>query len=234
MEHMSARLAWHMDGWNGHVCKSPAANTYCVGPFSYPGEMIAENRDLKMELANAGTCCSEIKEHIPPCIYSINAFGKTQITAFADPPVFFKDNTRRKLWNLRPVTVCIWPYEQMYGDDVKQGGGGYNYQQRLQNARDYFAKFQEGKSLIFYYANYSNPLNLADERRYAVIGISRIEKIADIRFFEDSSERVRERYAGGFIWQCDVTSHYPEEGLRSALSPLPGQAGHPQSNRLLS
>ena len=28
---ISARLAWHMDGWNEHVCKNPAANTYCIG-----------------------------------------------------------------------------------------------------------------------------------------------------------------------------------------------------------
>ena len=40
--HMSARLAWHLNGWNGHVCEDPAENTYCVGSHSYPGEMIAE------------------------------------------------------------------------------------------------------------------------------------------------------------------------------------------------
>ena len=113
-----------------------------------------------------------------------------------------------------PATVCVWPYEWMYGDDVKEAGGGYDYHQRLQNARDYFAKFEKDKSLIFYYGNYSNPLNLADERRYAVVGMSRIKNVADIRFFEDCSERVRDRYAGGFIWQCDVTSHYPDQGFR--------------------
>ena len=63
--HMSARLAWHIDGWNGHVCKDPAANTYCVGLFSYPGEMIAEKRALKVELSRAGTCCSKHQDYIP-------------------------------------------------------------------------------------------------------------------------------------------------------------------------
>jgi exodeoxyribonuclease V alpha subunit len=120
--HMSARLAWHMDGWNGHVCKNPAGNTYCVGRFSYPGEMIAEKRDLKFELANVGTCCSKLKDHIPSCIYSINAFGKKQIMAFADPPVFFKDNTSRKVWDLSPATleqIAENPYilsEEFIGD----------------------------------------------------------------------------------------------------------------------
>jgi hypothetical protein len=43
--HLSARVAWHMDGWNGHVCKNPKANTYCVGQFSYPGQMISASRN---------------------------------------------------------------------------------------------------------------------------------------------------------------------------------------------
>jgi hypothetical protein len=33
-QHLTARLAWHDDGWNGHVCRNPAANTYCVGHYS--------------------------------------------------------------------------------------------------------------------------------------------------------------------------------------------------------
>ena len=36
--HMSVRLAWHSDGWNGHICKKPCENVYCVGQHSYPGD----------------------------------------------------------------------------------------------------------------------------------------------------------------------------------------------------
>ncbi len=69
--HISARLTWHADGWNGHVCEDPASNTYCVGPYSYPGEMIAEKRDLQAESRpeNRGLPISKAKL-IPPCIYS--------------------------------------------------------------------------------------------------------------------------------------------------------------------
>jgi exodeoxyribonuclease V alpha subunit len=212
--HMSARLAWHLDGWNGHVCQDPASNTYCVGAHSYPGEMVAERRELKVEQENAGKCCTKIKGYIPACVYGINAFGAKKIQAYADPPDFFNDSTTKATWDIAPSTVCVWPYEQMYGDDVKQAGGTYDYELRLKNAREYFAQFEPNNSLIFYYANYSNPLNQADERRYVLVGVSRMKKIGDVRFFENSSERVIAKYAGGFIWQCDVTSHYPDEGLR--------------------
>lgn len=109
--HLSARVAWHMDGWNGRICHNPAANTYCVGQYSYPGTMILERRDLEWEHEQRGRCCSEL-EAIPPCIYSINAFGTKPLTAFADPPEFFNDDTRQRRWGLPPATVCIWPYNE--------------------------------------------------------------------------------------------------------------------------
>ena len=33
--HLTARLAWHTDGWNGSVCRFPERNTYCVGYKSF-------------------------------------------------------------------------------------------------------------------------------------------------------------------------------------------------------
>ncbi len=80
--HVTARLAWHLDGWNGHICRNPAQNTYCVGTYSYPGDMIAEGRDLDWEKAHVGERV-QTKDHISPCIYSANAFGTERLTAFA-------------------------------------------------------------------------------------------------------------------------------------------------------
>lgn len=49
---MSIRLAWHSDGWNGHICKKSCENVYCIGQHSYPGQLVAETRDLEFEMAN--------------------------------------------------------------------------------------------------------------------------------------------------------------------------------------
>jgi len=56
--HLSARLAWQVDGWNGRICKHPASNTYCVGSASYHGAMIAEQRDLEWAKEHAGRCAA--------------------------------------------------------------------------------------------------------------------------------------------------------------------------------
>ena len=212
--HMSARLAWHMDGWNGNVCQNPAANTYCTWErAAYPRR--DDRRAAQSAPGNGGRrqMLHQDQAH-PSLLLQHQCFpeARTEVKAFSEPPDFFKDDTLRAEWDLAPATVCLWPYEVMYGDDVKDGAG-YDYEQRLTNAREYFSQFKEDSSLIIYYANYSNPLN-QDERRYVIVGISRIKRIGKIRYFENCSDRVREKYAGGFIWQCDVTSHYPDEGLR--------------------
>ena len=59
--HMSIRLAWHNDGWNGHICKKPCENTYCIGPHSYPGGLISEERDLEYEETHAGAQHHQLK-----------------------------------------------------------------------------------------------------------------------------------------------------------------------------
>lgn len=211
--HISARLAWHDDGWNGCVCSNPKRNTYCVGSSSYPGDVIGEQRDLDWESREdvAGRPCAEI-DGVPPCVYSVNAFAKQSMTAVSDPPDFFRSGERRQ-WDLPPATSCVWPYEAMYSDEVADGRGYYDAVKRREQANAYFEALTPGKSLIFYYANYSNPFSEEDARRYVVVGVSRLEEVGEELFYDGASEEARERH-GGFVWARNVTNRYPEEGFR--------------------
>ncbi len=73
--HISARRAWHDDGWNGRFCRRPERNTFCVGTHSYPGQLIGERRRLDWETANAGKSFAKL-DGISPCCFSVNAFYK--------------------------------------------------------------------------------------------------------------------------------------------------------------
>lgn len=210
--HVSARVAWHADGWNGRICRDPAANTYCVGAQSYPGDHIAEKRSLEWETECAGRPCGSL-DRIPPCCYSHNAFGVDETPAEAAPPHWFRDGALTRRWDLPAATVCVWPYEVMYSDDVRQGGG-YDHARRLANAREYFNAVSPDESLVFYYANYSNPFSEDETRRYALVGMSRVKAIGPELFYEGCSDSVKERYGGGYVWQRAITSHYPDQGLR--------------------
>ncbi len=211
MTHLSARLAWHMNGWNGHICTRPGSNRFCIGPHSYPGDKINGNRDLAWEEKVAGKPCSKI-EGIPPCIYSINAFGRDSLTAYDDPPDFFGSGVRTK-WSLPPATVCVWPYEAMYDEEAKSDGRVDNAK-RLELAKEFFSTIEPHKSIVFHYANYSNPLSTEDSKRYVVVGVARVKRLGEIEFYEGTDTATKEKFAGGFVWQRNVETHYPDQGLR--------------------
>ena len=214
--HMSIRLAWHSDGWNGHICKKPCENSYCIGQHSYPGNLIAETRDLDFETAHAGEACASLPCGAA-CGLSVNAFGKDTITVRIDTPDFWKQNAADPVnLTLGPSTVCTWCYEQMYNDEVEtkaNAGQKYNYDKRKEGAEKYFAQFEPAKSLIFYYAGYSNPFNENEEDNYVIVGISRLKAIDHLYYYNNVSEEVKQKYSGGFVWQKPVTSTYPDEGF---------------------
>lgn len=220
IKHLSLRLAWHNEGWNGNICKDPKSNVYCVGQHSYPGDVIAGSRDLEWEskAGVAGCNCSKLAQ-IPACAFSINAFGKETIKAKADPPDFFRDESNGVEIQIPPSTACIWPYEAMYGDDVKLPpkpdgkGQKFDYKKRLNNAKTFFNALTNDKTLIFYYANKSNPISEDDNQVYVLVGVARLKTVGDIQYYQNVSEENRVKYADGFVWQMPVTSHYPDEGF---------------------
>ena len=62
---ITVRLPWHMDGWNGAVCRDPKGNTYCSGRFSYPGDAIATTKNEGYEVGCAGKHCGKLVAYEP-------------------------------------------------------------------------------------------------------------------------------------------------------------------------
>lgn len=181
--------------------------------------MISQRRNLDWEAEDnvAGKPLNDLPDGIPPCVYSANAFGKDKVRAFSPPPDWFNDGSTVRYWDMLPATVCVWPYEEMYLDEVKNPEGSkqtYNYEKRLGRAKAFFSELTKDKSLIFYYSNYSNPFSEGEANRYAIVGISRLKSIGDVLFYEGMSEENKKKYAGGFVWQMPITSHYPDQGFR--------------------
>ncbi|KJK23497.1 hypothetical protein UB46_15655 [Burkholderiaceae bacterium 16] len=213
--HITARLAWHNDGWNGSICTAPEKNTYCVGCKSFPGDVIARERDLERERRLAGRPGGNLEGYVPPCSYSYNAFGQNETPSASNPPDFFYDGASRHEWLLQPATVSVWPYEAMYTEEVRAGGYLDNDKRRALTL-EFFQPIESdcGKNFIFYYANYSNPLSEEEISRYVLIGVSRIVKVGKELFYENVSEEIAARYAGGIIWARDISAAYPDEGVR--------------------
>jgi len=212
--HLTARIAWHDDGWNGRVCSKPEQNTYCVGMKSYPGDVIHRERDLEREKACAGQAlCNLTGDDLPPCIYSVNAFGPDAIRGYSNPPDFFYGGAEREEWDIPPSTVCVWPYEAMYGEEVYTDGRLDNDKRRA-GADEFFAELEDDESLIFYYANHSNPFTDENDPKYVIVGVSRVKQIGKPLFYPNATDDIKKRFANGMVWARNVTSHYPNEGFR--------------------
>jgi hypothetical protein len=213
---ITVRLPWHMNGWNGTVCKDPKANTYCSGRHSYPGDTIAKAKQEDYEIRNAGKHCAQLEEP-PPCALSCNVFGNETMRCYHKPPEWFDD--AKGIWTeVPPYTTYIWPYEQMYGEEATSNttpGYTYNNDARREQAQKYFAQLISEESILVYYANYSNPFSDEEKQRYIVVGIARLcQPVGKELFFENVSERIAKNYAGGLVWQRSLTSAYQEQGMR--------------------
>ncbi|TDL67428.1 hypothetical protein E2R56_19745 [Rhodococcus qingshengii] len=86
--YLSVRIAGHDNGWNGRVCNNPKENVYCVGLYSFPGDVIASKRKLVWEEEDNGVHASEVPKDLP-CSYSINAFNESGFAAENESPVCF-------------------------------------------------------------------------------------------------------------------------------------------------
>jgi exodeoxyribonuclease V alpha subunit len=211
--HITVRLAWHDDGWNGRICKNPQKNVHCVGCHSYPGEMIREQRDIDWEKTVAGQKFSNL-DRIPACMYSGSAFSDDVSKASAEPPSFFNDESQPVKWDMPSATACTWPYDVMFNGEGIKKNGKYDNTQRFMHAKAHFDKVECAKSLVFYYANYSNPFTTEEKNQYVLVGISRVKSIGEPRYYLNCSEETKQRYHNGYVWQREVTNNYPEEGIR--------------------
>lgn len=216
-KHISVRLAWHDSGWNGRICRDPRSNTHCVGQLSILSDKIPTDRDLTWEQPCAGKPCHRL-ERMPPCAASVNAFGPDAIVSYEAPPAWFRDGTDVKRLKAPPYTVATWPYEEMHKDEVwnpECTTPKHNPVRRREAANEYFTQISPDRSLVFYYANYRNPFSENDQHFYVVVGASRIKAVGEELTWVNQSPRMEQRY-GPNVWLRNITSHYPDQGLRIA------------------
>ncbi|MFX0102225.1 MAG: hypothetical protein ACFFCS_21850 [Candidatus Hodarchaeota archaeon] len=177
VSHISIRLTWHDFGWNGRVCKNPRENVYCKGRYSYQGEKISEEQDVAFEAKNKCESWNKLK-FVAPCCFSVNAFGNNYIKARIKPPDFLKEKTNELKWDMPPASVCTWPFEYIDEDNIgkkaKKKKAGTKH-----NVEDFFSALKRNQTLLFYYVNYSHPFNVHGEKRYLLVGVSRLKEVGE-------------------------------------------------------
>lgn len=220
--HLTVRMAWHDNNWNGKVCCDPEGNTYCTGAHSLLSGRIEKRKNLALENTE-GVKDEYVAENfkadnVPPCYWSINAFSDQKFPvehkhAFGWVPYVINDVMKKN-------SVITWPFKLSFVHNEKKKKVHGNYWPDLNERIDiYINKFKPRESIIFFYANYDNPVS-ADDMRYLLLGCSEISNLPEPKHFPFTEEELEDTRESGVAmsnfptmnWMLQFT-HDPETAV---------------------
>lgn len=216
--HLSARLVWHDNGWDGCVCQNPKGNTYCI-----VHQHVRENRQDEEEQRSKGLPLQQLTR-LPPCSRDTGAFAPRSYRAIHSDPLEF----RRLLpveEDVPPYSCCPSPYRWMREENFRnvceaenlrirqpdtEKDGGWVMESDRQKAllKAFWGKLEPGRSLIFYYCKDGHPFENAGSR--VLVGVGRISEFGPQLYFGTTSQQP-EPYP---VWSRRVTQDFPRQGVR--------------------
>lgn len=229
VRNLTIRLAWHDNKWDGHICQDPKTNFYCTGYKSLLSDRLRERKQTDLEQFHHGESLDtfkkngttdEEKKYIPPCFWSINAFGNEQISIEHDNPAASKLKHIKE--SLPPCSVFSWPFGLSFVRDWETNKSDGKYPRNLENIR--IPKFQnkliKNETIVFLYLNYDNPIS-GDDQKYLVAGCGLLMEKGDKTRFEepaDEFEIIKKRpgslYFPHINWALRYSLYYPGNFVR--------------------
>jgi ATP-dependent exoDNAse (exonuclease V) alpha subunit len=220
--HLTVRLAWHDHDWDGTICQNPEANCYCSGSHSLLSDRIARDKFIPLENANRGKRLDALLPvYLPPCYWSSSAFSTEPTKVIHEHP-FRNYKAKHRIPDKLPASsVYTWPFRlSMTHDRNAQKRDGKYPPDWNERADRYMERLTVGKSLVFFYLNYDNPVS-ADEYRYALVGCSRLADIQRTGSFGFSPEELAElctrdgmKNFGSPNWALKVSHDFAGTGVR--------------------
>ncbi|MBP6236519.1 MAG: AAA family ATPase [Saprospiraceae bacterium] len=180
--HVTFRVAWHDNKWDGSICKDPLKNRFCSGFHSLLSERLRKRKEknLEQEIAFKGQPITE--EYVPPCFWSVNLFGKKSLTVKHDNPA---DPGLKLISEELPAqSMFSWPFAVSFSRTNEQMKADGAYPRNLETVR--IPKFnnavRKDQSVAFMYAKFSNPLTEEDQQ-YLVVGCGLVTDKGNYHYF---------------------------------------------------
>lgn len=219
--HLTVRMAWHDNNWNGSICADPEGNVYCVGEHSLLSERIKKNRNLEIEKNKPNTPIGKIPGYIPPCFWSTNAFSKlTQRIVHKHPFPQLEKDVKPIRDQLPAYSVFTWPFRLSFNHSKKKFEEEGKYPKKLKERISRFiGKFTPNKSFVFFYLNYDNPIS-AEERYYVLVGCALLSRIDPPKRYRIDPKKLDEIRKKGEMknfsdlnWALRVTYDFEKSGI---------------------
>jgi ATP-dependent exoDNAse (exonuclease V) alpha subunit len=233
-QHITIRVPWHDNGWQGKVCNNPCDNTSCM---VLP--RISASRDDNHEKAISGQSIEDLpSDQLPPCV---DEHG----TIMADFPQALVKNHPYKVasanthghmdatpYTIQPFSAAAIPFRWMLMDTIEstknQKGQAELLQLGYQSEREpkmkfetswvqegenqriildtFFSAVQPEKSLIFLYAKRTP---MCEDSRRTIVGVGRVNRIGNPTEYRYQSGTPTNALKG-YLWERDI-----EHSIRS-------------------
>ncbi len=219
--HITTRMAWHDNKWNGKICQYPDRNHYCTGVNSLLSQRINKNKNAELEKKYAGKPLDSVPNYIPPCYWSSSAFSQHSVEVFHTHP-FPQFKNRNVRDTLPAFSIFSWPFRLSFNHGATKIEQQGSYKSGLRDLVKRFCdKFEPKSTLVFFYLNYDNPVS-GEEKKYTVVGFSLLLDEPEISGdFPLSDEEVSKIQHGGknmknfsrLNWSIKVTTDFPGCGV---------------------
>lgn len=209
MKHLTIRVAWHDNKWNGTVCNAPSHNPFCVAL-----DRIRAEKDDEAENQLAGKHWQDLEpSQLPPCTAESGGFmNSREWTRRFEHPYANRSKTKETHGHLKPTYVKVPPYstfgvpfwwmlkgnqdaiqdrmtEQLPPDEEAPFPTPWVFGKARQEAivEHFFGQLAPEKSLVFFYTKEGQPIS--DRINRLVVGMGRISNVGRMQLYQsDKSE----------------------------------------------
>ena len=246
VQHLTIRVPWHDNGWQGTFCNNPCGNTSCT---ILP--RIAAGRDDAQETELAGGSLEELnREQFPPCvdehatIMAPFALSMVKIHPYVKSAEQTHGHFAPTPYTIQPYSAAAVPFrwmlkEQAEGnekfgvpsraEDLKLGytaehepdlGFTTNWVQEGTNQRvlldTFFSAARPGHSLVFFYAKRTP---MSEDARRVIVGVGCVKTIGAATAYRDIGGTRPNGRINGYLWERNIEHSIRPDGTDGFLLP---------------
>ncbi|RAK15236.1 ATP-dependent exoDNAse (exonuclease V) alpha subunit [Anoxybacillus vitaminiphilus] len=202
LKHLSVRVPWHDQGWNGTICSNPANNTSCLKL-----RRIEELKDEELESRYAGMSIEELSQDLWPCCVAERGMfmAPFDYVKVVDHP--YKESSKETHGHFKATplrfpaySAAVIPFRWMLKSSIDELKKYYpldvdesrepnlpfssNWWQEKTNQETLLNSFMnhiQVGSLIFFYAK---QIPFVEETRRVLIGVARVKHIGELTEYQ--------------------------------------------------
>ena len=201
MKHISVRVPWHDDLWNGNVCQSPKNNPFCLCLKRIQGA-----KDVAKEEPFAGKHFGSLEEkNCPPCVKENAGFlsAKPYKTLFQHP--YQNRDTQHKylkptFLEIPPYSCLATPFRYLQQTNQEELDAKYHLSEeeeapfpspwvygrnRQYDILNWFRSEISTDSLVVFYTKSGNPIDENSSR--LIIGLGRVKRVDSMREYKSET-----------------------------------------------